>query len=84
MKIETKYPNVFVEIDESNFSFKIIQVIEGKNKVRRSVVGRARRKAIKGKPKHDMFGNRLCDRFNDFDDAKQNALNFVDNFLILK
>jgi hypothetical protein len=84
MDIHTKYPDVFIDLNTTNLSYKIIQVIDNKNKVRRRVVGRARKKSIKGSPKCDNYGNLLHDRFKDFEDAKQHALNFVDNFLILK
>jgi hypothetical protein len=84
MIIQTKYPEVFIDINESQLSYKIIQIIDGKNKVRRRVVGRLRNKSEKGKPKCDNFGNRLYNRFNDFEDAKQHALNFVNNHLNLK
>lgn len=84
MKIDTKYPTVFVDINETKLSYKIIQVIEGKNKVQRNVVGRTINKSTKGNPKCDMYGNRLCNSFKDIDDAKQHALNFINNHLILK
>jgi len=84
MKVETKYPEVFVEINITNFSYKIIQIINGKNKVRRRVIGRAIRRARKGNPSHDNYGNQLYKRFESIKDAKENALNFVNNFLVLK
>ena len=83
MIIQTKYPEVFIDIDIIKLSYKIIQVTEGKNKVRRRTIGRPIRKSIKGNPKCDMYGNQLYQKFKDFEDAKQHALNFVENFLVL-
>jgi len=83
MIVETKYSEVFIDINESKLSYKIIQIIDTKNKVRRRVNGRPRRKSVKGKPKCDNFGNHLCDSFNDFEDTKQHAINFVENHFTL-
>jgi len=84
VKLETKYPEVFVEINEETLYYKIIQVISGKNKVRRYVVGRPVKTSRKGNPKCDMFGNQLYNRFKNIEDAKRHAINFVENYLVLK
>lgn len=83
MIVQTKYPQVFIDINEAELSYKIIQIIEGKNKVRRRVVGRPRKKSVKGIPKCDNYGNLLYDRFKNFEDAKQHAINFADNHLLI-
>jgi hypothetical protein len=83
MIIQTKYPEVYIDINITDLSFKIVQMINGKHKVRRRVCGRPIKRATKGNPSHDMYGNQLYKQFNDVEDAKQNALNFVDNFLKL-
>lgn len=84
MKIDTKYPNIFIDLNESTLRYKVVQILEsGKLKIRRLGIGRARKKAIKGRPKCDNYGNRLYDPFLSIDDAKQHALSFVDNHLIV-
>ena len=83
MILQTKYPEVFIDINETELSYKIIQIINGKNKCRRRIVGRPVSKSSKGKPKHDQWGNLYYYRFKDFDDAKQHSLNFVNNYLKL-
>lgn len=72
MKIETEDPEVFIDINQEYLSYKIIQIISGKNKVRRRVVGRP------CKPKrHDQFGNQLYNRFANADDALNHARNYI-------
>jgi len=82
MILETKYPSVVVEINTTHLAYKIVHKLDsGKFKVRRHVIGRPIKTASKGNPSHDNYGNQIYKRFNDLDDLKQNALNYVDNFL---
>ena len=82
--VDTIYPNVIVDIDAINFVYKIIEILpSGKYKVRRRGIGTPVKKATKGNPKHDMFGNRLFKPFSSYNHARENAVNFVKNFLKL-
>ena len=81
--VETKYKNVVVYIHNTEFNFKIVETLStGKIKVRRRVQGRPS-KTEKGFKRVDHYGEQLVEPFKSFDDAKTNALNYVDNFLVL-
>ena len=82
--VDTSYPNVIVDIDSVNIVYKIIEILpDGKYKVRRRSVGTPVKKATKRNPKHDMFGNQLFKPFPSYSHARENAANFVKNFLKL-
>lgn len=81
MLLETKYPDVFIDVNTFRLSYKVIQIIDNKKKVRRRVIGRPIKKSTKGNPKCDNYGNQLYARFKDFNDIKQHAFNYVDNCL---
>lgn len=83
IQFESKYENVFVDINADSFEYRIFEILEtGKLKVRRVVVGRPA-KTAKGTKKRDQFGNQLYNSFLSVDDAKMHALTYIGNILEL-
>lgn len=91
LKVDTKYPEVFIDINLDKLSYKIMQTLpSGKLKVRRHVVGRPATKLNKNGVRIKMvesyrnYGTvQLYNRFLDVEDAKNHALQYVENHLKL-